>query len=54
MPARTRLYKNIEVELYKEGVCSPLLIYISRDEGQELIREIHTGYVDHTLAPEPC
>jgi hypothetical protein len=31
----------IEGELYKEGVCSPLLKCISRDEGQELIREIH-------------
>jgi hypothetical protein len=33
MQARTRPYKIIERELYKEGVCSPLLKSISRDEG---------------------
>jgi hypothetical protein len=27
--------------LYKEGVYSPSLKCISRDEGQELMREIH-------------
>jgi hypothetical protein len=42
MQARTRPYKIIEGELYK-GVCSPLLKCISGDEGQELIREIHSG-----------
>jgi hypothetical protein len=40
MHARMRLYKIIEGELYKEGVCSPLLKCVSRDEGQKLIREI--------------
>jgi hypothetical protein len=34
MQARARPYKIIEGELYKEGVCSPLLKCISRDEGQ--------------------
>jgi hypothetical protein len=46
MQARTRPYKVIERELYKEGVCSPLLKCISRDEGQKLIREIHSGLCD--------
>jgi hypothetical protein len=41
--ARTRPYKIIEELLYKEGVCSPLLKCISRDEGQEMIREMHAG-----------
>jgi hypothetical protein len=41
--ARTRPYKIIEGELYKEGVCSRLLKYVSREEGQELIKEIHYG-----------
>jgi hypothetical protein len=34
MQARTRPYKIIEGDLYKEGVCSPLLKSISKDEGQ--------------------
>jgi hypothetical protein len=38
MQARTRLYKVIEGELFKEGVCSTMLKCFSRDEGQELIR----------------
>jgi hypothetical protein len=33
MQARTRPYKIIEVELYKEGVRSPMLKCISRDKG---------------------
>jgi hypothetical protein len=31
MQARARPYKIIEGELYKEGVCSPLINCISRD-----------------------
>jgi hypothetical protein len=31
----------IEGELYKQGVCSPLLKCLSRAEGQELMKEIH-------------
>jgi hypothetical protein len=34
MQARIRPYKIIEGDLYKEGVCSPLLKRIYRDEGQ--------------------
>jgi hypothetical protein len=41
MEARTRPYVIIEGELYKQGVCSPLLKCLSRTEGQELMEEIH-------------
>jgi hypothetical protein len=34
MEARTRPYVIIEGELYKHGVCSPLLKCLSRNEGQ--------------------
>jgi hypothetical protein len=43
MEARTRPYVIIEGELYKHGVCSPLLKCLSRAEGQELMKEIHAG-----------
>lgn len=43
MQARTRPYRNIEWELFKEGVCSPLLKCLSRIEGQELMKDIHSG-----------
>ena len=51
MQARTWPYKIIEGELYKEGVCSPLLKCVSRDEGQELIREIHSGLCGSHIGP---
>jgi ribonuclease HI len=41
MQARTRPYMIIEGELFKQGVCSPLLKCLSRAEGQELMKEIH-------------
>jgi hypothetical protein len=43
MHARTRPYMIIEGELYKQGVCSPLLKCLSRAESQELMKEIHAG-----------
>jgi hypothetical protein len=43
MEARTRPYVIIEGELYKHGVCSPLLKCLSRAEGIELMKEIHAG-----------
>jgi hypothetical protein len=43
MEARTRQYVIIEGELYKHGVCSPLLKCLSKTEGQELMKEIHAG-----------
>jgi hypothetical protein len=33
----------IEGELYKHGVCYPLLKCLSRTEGLELMKEIHAG-----------
>jgi hypothetical protein len=52
MQTRARPYKIIEGELYKEGVCSPLLKCISRDEGQNLIREIHSGLCGSHIGPK--
>jgi hypothetical protein len=49
--ARARQYKFIEGGLYKEGVCSPLLKCISRDESQELIREIHARICVSHIGP---
>jgi ribonuclease HI len=43
MEARTRPYVLIEGELYKHGVCSPLLKCLSRTKGVELMKEIHAG-----------
>jgi hypothetical protein len=43
MEARTRPYMIIEGELYKQGVCYPLLKCLSRTEGQKLMKEIHAG-----------
>jgi ribonuclease HI len=45
MEARTRPYVIIEGDLYKHGVCSPLLKCLSRTEGQELMKEIHAGFM---------
>jgi hypothetical protein len=43
MHAKTRPYMIIEGELFKQGVCSLLLKCLSRAEGQELMKEIHSG-----------
>jgi ribonuclease HI len=43
MEARKRAYVIIEGEMYKHGVCSPLLKCLSRTEGMELMKEIHAG-----------
>jgi hypothetical protein len=32
----------IEGELFKQGVCSPLLKCLSRAEGEELMKKIHS------------
>jgi ribonuclease HI len=40
---RARPYVIIEGELYKHGVCSPLLKCLSRAEGIKLMKEIHAG-----------
>lgn len=41
--ARTIPYRIIEGELFKEGVYSPLLKCLSRIEGQELMKDNHSG-----------
>jgi ribonuclease HI len=53
MEARTRPYVIIEGELYKHGVCSPLLKCLSRIEGIELIKEIHAGLCGSHIGSRP-
>jgi hypothetical protein len=53
MEARTRSYVTIEWELYKHGVCSPLLKCLSRTEGQELMKEIHAGICGAHIGSRP-
>jgi hypothetical protein len=53
MEARTRPYVIIEGELYKHGVCSPLLKCLSRTEGQELMKKIHAGLCGAHIGSRP-
>jgi hypothetical protein len=53
MEARTRPYVTIEGELYKHGVCSPLLKCLSRTEGLELMKEIHAGLCESHIGSRP-
>jgi hypothetical protein len=53
MEAKTRPYVIIEGELYKHGVCSPLLKCLSRAEGIELMKEIHTGLCGSHIGSRP-
>jgi ribonuclease HI len=53
MDAWTRPYVIIEGELYKHGVCSPLLKCLSRTEGQELLKEIHAGLCGAHIGSRP-
>jgi ribonuclease HI len=53
MVARTRPYVIIEGDLYKHGVCSPLLKCLSRTEGQELMKEIHAGLCGSHIGSRP-
>jgi ribonuclease HI len=53
MEARTRPYVIIEGELYKHRVCSPLLKCLSRAEGKELMKEIHTGLCGAHIGSRP-
>jgi hypothetical protein len=53
MEERTRPYVIIEGELYKYGVCSPLLKCLSRIEGQELMKEINTGLCGSHIGSRP-
>jgi hypothetical protein len=53
MEARTRPYVIIEGELYKHGVCSPLLKRLSRTKGMELMKEIHAGLCGSHIGSRP-
>jgi hypothetical protein len=53
MEARIRPYVIIEGELYKQGVCSPLLKCLSRTKGQERMKEIHTGLCRAHIGSRP-
>jgi hypothetical protein len=53
MEARTRPYVMIEGELYKHGVCSPLLKCLSRTEGIELMKEILAGLCGSHIGSRP-
>jgi hypothetical protein len=53
MEARTRPYVIIEGELYKHGVCSPLLKCLSRNERHELLKEIHAGLCGAHIGSRP-
>ena len=39
----TRNYTILNDDLYRRGVCAPLLKCISREQGQRLLNEIHSG-----------
>jgi ribonuclease HI len=51
--ARARPYVIIEEELYKYGVYSPLLKFLSRAEGIELMKEIHAGLCGSHIGSRP-
>jgi hypothetical protein len=53
MHARTKSYVIIKGELFKQGVCSPLLKCISKAEGQELVKEIHLGICGAHIRSRP-
>jgi hypothetical protein len=53
MEARTRPYVMIQGELYKHGVCSPLLKCLSRTEGIEPMKEIHAGLCGSQIRSRP-
>jgi hypothetical protein len=53
MEASTRPYVVIEGELYKHGVCCPLLMCLSRAEGIELMKEIHAGLCGSHIGSRP-
>jgi hypothetical protein len=48
MQQRARSYQIVSNDLYKISVSSPLLRCVSKDEGQQILPEIHAGvYGDH-------
>jgi hypothetical protein len=51
--ARAQPYVIIEGDLYKHGVCSPLLKCLSRAEGIELMKKIHAGLCRSHIGSRP-
>ena len=43
MNSRTKQYSIIAGELYKSGIVTPMLKCISREQGIELLSEMHDG-----------
>jgi hypothetical protein len=50
---RARNYHLIDGNLYRKGVCAPLLKCISVTEGKQLLHEIHSGMCSHHLGTRP-
>ena len=50
MALRARNYRILGEELYRGGVCAPLLKCISREEGKQLLVEIHAGMCSSHIA----
>ena len=48
---RARNYRMVDGQLYKSGVCAPLLRCISQQEGQRLLEEVHEGLCGAHQAP---
>jgi hypothetical protein len=46
---RARNYHLVDGNLYRRGVCAPLLKCISVTEGKQLLHEIHSGTCSHHL-----
>jgi hypothetical protein len=51
MTQRTRRYKMVNEELYKEGVSALMLKCIAREEGIDLMKEIHAGFCGSHMGP---
>jgi hypothetical protein len=47
---RARNYHIIDDNLYRKGVCAPLLKCISVIEGKQLLHEIHSGMCSHHIS----
>jgi hypothetical protein len=47
---KARNYHIIDGNLYRKGVCAPLLKCISVTEGKQLLHEIHSGMCSHHLS----
>jgi hypothetical protein len=48
---RAKAFVNIDGELYKRRAASLLMRCIPRDQGRELLQEIHAGTYGHHAGP---